>query len=220
MYGDFMMMVDSMIGRVVNALEETGMYDDTLLVFTSDNGPTWYEKDVERFGHDSSGGLRGMKADAWEAGHRMPFIVRWPGRVHADSESQQTICFTDLLATFASIVDVELPAEAGPDSFDFSTVLLDTQPTDTPIRDSLVLQSGTGLMTVRKGDWKLIEGLGSGGFTKPSRITPGPDDPKGQLYNLADDPAETTNLYKEKPEVVEELQAELARVREAARTRP
>ncbi|MEQ9379991.1 MAG: arylsulfatase [Pirellulales bacterium] len=219
MYGDFMMMVDTMIGRVLKTLDDTNMTDDTLLIFTSDNGPTWYEKDVERFGHDSSGGLRGMKADAWEAGHRMPFIVRWPGKVKSDSISQQIICFTDLLATLANIVDVELPLDAGPDSFDFSNVLMDTHPTGTPIRDSLVMQSGAGLMTVRKGDWKLIEGLGSGGFTKPSRIVPGPDDPKGQLYDLANDLAESNNLYTEKPEIVEELQQELSRIQEATRTR-
>jgi len=81
MYGDFAMMVDAMIGRVLAALDDAGMAENTLVIFTSDNGPVWYDKDVERFGHDSAGGLRGMKGDAWEAGHRMPLIVRWPGQV-------------------------------------------------------------------------------------------------------------------------------------------
>ena len=109
MYGDFMMMVDNEIGRVLNALEATEMDEDTMVIFTSDNGPVWYDEDVTRFDHDSSGGLRGMKSDAWEAGHRMPFIVRWPGEVKKGSVSDHLICFTDLMATFAEMHDVTLP---------------------------------------------------------------------------------------------------------------
>ena len=113
MYGDFTMMVDHMIGRVLAALDKAKMTDDTLVIFSSDNGPVWYENDVERFGHDSSGGLRGMKADAWECGHRMPFIVRWPGSVAAGTVSDRLICFTDLLATFGELVETELTDDAG-----------------------------------------------------------------------------------------------------------
>jgi arylsulfatase A len=219
MYGDFSVMVDAMVGRVLKSFDDAGMTNDTLLIFTSDNGPVWFESDVKRFGHDSSGGLRGMKADAWECGHRMPFIVRWPGKVKPSSVSKQTICFTDLLATFASIVDVELPADAGPDSLDFSTVLLGTHPDDTPIRDSLVIQSGGGVMTIRSGDWKLITALGSGGFSKPRNIKPGPKGPKGQLYNLAADLGETKNLYLQEPEVVKRLLKKLAAIQESDRKR-
>ncbi len=109
MYGDFMLMVDAQIGMVIDAMERTGMSENTLLVFSSDNGPVWYDIDTQRYGHDSSGGLRGMKADAWEAGHRMPFIVRWPGRVKQGSVSDQTICFTDLLATCAAVTGADHP---------------------------------------------------------------------------------------------------------------
>lgn len=220
MYGDFTMMVDAMIGRVLKSLDETGLSNDTLVVFTSDNGPVWYETDVERFDHDSSGGLRGMKADAWECGHRMPFIVRWPGQIKKGSVSNQTICFTDLLATFAAITDADLPNDAGPDSYSFLPALNGTLPADEPIRDQLVIRSGRGTMTIRSGDWKLITALGSGGFSKPSRVKPGPNDPKGQLYNLADDLGETKNLYNQEPEVVERLQKLLARVRDMAVSRP
>ena len=146
-----------------------------------------------------------MTADAWEAGHRMPFVVRWPGRVKAGSLSRQTICFTDLLATFSAIVGTELREEAGPDSFNLLPVLLGTQPEDQPIRDSLVIASGNGTMTIRSGPWKLIAGLGSGGFSKPSRTKPTPDGPNGQLYNLDDDLGETTNLYQANPQVVNKL---------------
>ena len=100
------------------ALEGKGLAQDTLLIFTSDNGPVWFEHDVERFGHDASGGLRGMKADAWENGHRMPFIARWPGHVEAGSVSDQTLCFTDLLATMAALLNVDLTEQENLDSLD------------------------------------------------------------------------------------------------------
>jgi len=208
MYGDFMMMNDHEIGRVVAALRAAGMLDDTLLVFTSDNGPVWYPVDVERFGHDSAGGFRGMKGDAWEAGHRMPFIVRWPGRVKAGATSDQTLCFTDLLATFAEITGSELPDGAGPDSVSFLRALKG----ESFPRPPIVMESGSRLMTIRSGNWKFIDGLGSGGFTRPSRVKPGPGDPAGQLYDLEADPAETTNRYAEHPQIVERLRAEMRRI--------
>ena len=219
MYGDFLMMVDDNIGRVVGALDEAGMADDTLLVFSSDNGPVWYEEDVERFDHDSSGGLRGMKADAWECGHRMPFIVRWPGKVKQGAVSQQLIGFTDMLATFAGVVGAELPREAGPDSFDFTPVLLGKQAEEESVRESLVVFSGGGTPTIRSGPWKLIEGLGSGGFSKPRKVAPELGGPIGQLYHLGDDIGETRNLYQERPEVVARLKKELRRIRSAEGSR-
>lgn len=220
MYGDFTMMVDAMIGRVLEALKKNDMADNTLVIFSSDNGPVWFEDDVKRFDHDSSGGLRGMKADAWECGHRMPFIVRWPDKVKPGSTSTQMICFTDLMATFADVVKTKLPHEAGPDSFSFLPTLLGDQPDDKPIRDQLVIRSGNGTMTIRDGDWKLITALGSGGFTKPNRIKPGPNDPKGQLYNLGDDLGETKNLYAENPDMVAKLLARLAEIQKNGRSRP
>lgn len=219
MYGDFTVMVDDMLGRVLKALEKAEMSDETLVVVTSDNGPVWYDSDVQRFNHDSSGGLRGMKADAWEAGHRMPFVVRWPGVVKAGSISQQTICFTDLLATFAEIVNVELPDEAGPDSFSLLPVLFGKQPDEQPIRPSFVMASGNRTMTVRIGDWKLIEGLGSGGFSKPAKVKPSEGGPTGQLYNLTNDPDESDNLFVENPDIVARLRAELKRVERSGRSR-
>ena len=220
MYGDFTAMVDSMIGHVLKALDKAGMTDDTLVLFSSDNGPVWYAVDKQRFGHDSCGGLRGMKGDAWEAGHRMPFIVRWPGRVAAGSVTSQTVCFTDVLATLAAITGADLPDGAGPDSFDFSPVLLGRQPEDQPIRKSLALYSANKTMIVRAGPMKLITALGSGGFTAPSREEPKPDGPQGQLYNLADDPAEQQNLYLKHPETVAQLEAELERIVKSGRSRP
>ena len=220
MYGDFLVMVDAMIGRVVEALDKAGMSDDTLLFFTSDNGPVWYDADVQRFGHDSVGGLRGMKADAWEGGHRMPFIARWPGRIRAGSTSRQTICFTDMLATFAAVADAKLPPDAGPDSFNILPVLLGKQPEAKPIRGPIVIPARRGMMSIRSGHWKLITGLGSGGFSKPSNTKPQPGGPVGQLYHLGNDLAETRNLYQEKPKIVNSLLAKLEQIRSQPRTRP
>ena len=220
MYGDFLVMVDAMVGRVLEALDKAGMNDDTLLFFTSDNGPVWYDTDVQRFGHDSVGGLRGMKSDAWEGGHRMPFIARWPGRIQAGSVSRQTICFTDMLATFAAVVDAKLPPNAGPDSFDILPVLLGKQPESKAIRGPLVIPARRGMMSIRSGHWKLITGLGSGGFTKPNYIKPTPDGPEGQLYHLGDDLAEARNLYLDKPNIVKSLQSKLSQILNQTKTRP
>jgi arylsulfatase A-like enzyme len=219
LYGDFVMMLDAEVGRVLDALDRTGAARDTLVIFTSDNGPVWYPEDVERFGHDSAGGLRGMKGDAWEAGHRMPFLVRWPGRVKAGGVSHQTICFTDLLATFADIQGAKLQGSAGPDSFSILPVLEGRQPGDEPVRGPLVMQSGSrGPMVIRDGDWKYIDAPGSGGFSKSPKPRPG--DPPAQLYHLREDPGERRNLYHDHPDKVRELKQRLKAVVESPRTRP
>jgi arylsulfatase A-like enzyme len=160
-----------------------------------------------------------MKADAWEAGHRMPLIVRWPQKVARGSHSDQTICFTDLLATLAAITETDLPRDAGPDSFNLLPELLGEHPAEQPIRGPLVMASGNGTMTVRQGPWKYIAALGSGGFSKPKRVQPGPDDPPGQLYNLRDDLGETKNLYRARPEIVTNMQRILAEIQSSPRSR-
>jgi arylsulfatase A len=220
MYGDFVMMVDAQVGRVLAALKQANMSQDTLLIFASDNGPVWTPVDVAGFGHDAAGGLRGMKSDVWEAGHRMPFIVRWPGHVEAGTVTDQTICFTDLLATFADICGVKLPTGAGPDSFSILPVLEGRQPAGKPVRGPVVMQAGSSsAMMIRSGDWKFINQLGSGGFSKPKIINPAPGGPEGQLYNLRDDLAETNNLYLKHPEIVAGLQAEMQRIVKAEHSR-
>lgn len=211
MYGDFMAMVDANIGQVLAALEKAGMDENTLVIFSSDNGPVWYDTDMERFGHDATGGLRGMKGDAWEAGHRMPFIVRWPGEVEPGSESHRTICFTDVLATAAELTCTELPEGAGQDSYSFYPELTGNA-AGNPARPPIVMRSANGTMMIRSGDWKLIKGLGSGGFSKPGRVEPGPGDPAGQLYNLAKDRGEQNNLYLEQEKIVEQLALEMRKI--------
>jgi arylsulfatase A len=220
MYGDFVMMVDAEVGRVLAALKQTDMTRDTLLIFSSDNGPVWYRADVARFGHDAESGLRGMKGDLWEAGHRMPFIVRWPGHVKPGAVTDQTICFTDLLATFAEICDVKLPAEAGQDSFSLLPVLEGRQPEGKPVRGPIVMKATSGpAMMIRSGDWVFINRLGSGGFSEPRTIKPEPGGPTGQLYDLRNDLAETNNLYLKYPETVARLEAKMKQIIEAGHSR-
>ncbi|QDT58558.1 Arylsulfatase precursor [Stieleria bergensis] len=232
LYGDFAMMVDDQIGQVLKTLDDTGLSQDTLVVFTSDNGPVWYEQDVQRFNHDSSGGLRGMKADAWECGHRMPMVIRWPGVVKAGASSNRLVSFVDFLATLDELVEANIyrNAEAmandvGPDSFSFLSELTG-KPSNAPKRQSLALRSGRRHMTIRRGSWKWIEGLGSGGFSKSPK--PSKTDPKanidrlssiGQLYNLEADLGETKNVADQHARLVTELRELVHQIEHNPRSR-
>lgn len=225
MYGDFMEEVDAMIGKVVESLRENEMLDDTLLIFTSDNGPTWYEEDVAKFDHDASGGLRGMKADAWEAGHRVPFVVRWPGKVQAGTSTTRLVCFTDLFSTLASIAGYELQSSDAPDSFGFSDELfqasgtLDERAKDERAevaakRTSIVMRSGGGFMVFRDGNYKLIDSLGSGGFSSPRKRKAEAGEPPVQLYDLSQDLSESINIASARPDLVEKLKTEMKLIQE------
>ena len=213
-YGDFAAQVDGVVGRVVKALEESGLATNTLLVYTSDNGAHWFDTDIGQFGHRANGTLRGQKADIYEGGHRVPLMVLWPGKVAGGTVSQQPVVLTDLMATFASITGAEVAQQAAPDSVDFSPVLLSED--DARIqRLPMVHHSMNGMFAIRAGNWKLIEGLGSGGFTKPSRIEATGQEMPYQLYDLANDLAETSNVAGEHPEVVKALLAELNLIRDS-----
>lgn len=217
-YGDFVQQVDAAVGAVLQTLAETGLAENTLVVFTSDNGPYWRPDYVERFGHKAAGGFRGMKGDAFEGGHRIPFIVRWPGQVKAGTTSAATTTLTNLMATCQEMVGAKNRAVLPEDSYSILPVLLGkTQ--QVPDQPAVVHSSSTGFFAIRKGDWKLIEGLGSGGFTEPKELKPEAGGPAGQLYNLASDSAETQNLYQQNPEKVRELAGLLAKIR-ASKTRP
>jgi arylsulfatase A-like enzyme len=202
LYGDFVMQVDAVVGQVLGALETSGLAPETLVMFSSDNGPVWYDKDRARFGHDAAGGWRGMKGSSWEAGHRMPFIVRWPGRVPPGSVSTRTIAFSDVFATLAELVGLtQLPAGAAEDSVSFLPFALDPARPDEP-RPPIVHDQGT----LRDGDWKLILPRGRGGKAGKS---PGG---AGELYHLRTDPGEQQNRFAEQPERVQKMQARLRAV--------
>jgi len=220
LYADFVMETDAIVGRVMDALEEAGAADNTLFVFTSDNGCAPYigVPDLEAMGHYPSAIYRGYKADAWDGGHRIPFIARWPGVVEAGSECAQTACLTDLMATCAEICDTDLPDEAGEDSLSILPLL---QGGNEPVRDTVVHHSITGKFAIRQGKWKLVLCPGSGGWASPK------DDealeqglPGIQLYDMAADPSETHNLEAEQPEVVERLTALLEQLVADGRTSP
>ncbi len=217
-YGDFAAQVDASVVEILDALDAQGLADNTIVVYTSDNGAHWYPDDIETFGHRANLMLRGQKADIWEGGHRVPFVVRWPGVVDADAVSDVLTTHTDLLATFAAVVGTTVPDGAGEDSFNMLPAWFG-QASAAPIRSSAIHHSLDGMFAIRKGPWKLIEGRGSGGFTQPRRITPESGEPAGQLYNLETDPAEATNLYLEEPAVVADLQALLDQARQDGQTR-
>ena len=213
-YGDFVAQVDHVIGRIERTLDRLGFSENTLLVVTSDNGSHWPVSDIRKWGHRANHVYRGQKADIHEGGHRVPFLVRWPGRIRPGGRSAQTACLTDLLATFAEVVGFRLPDDAGEDSFSLLPILEGRS--DRIARPYTIHHALRGLFAIREGDWKLIDGQGSGGFT---RVPVKKDDPKGQLYNLADDPTEKKNLYDSRPEVVGRLAKLLEQCKQRGRSR-
>lgn len=211
-YGDFVQMVDAQVGDFLKSLDASGVSENTIVIFTSDNGPFWKPDFIERFDHRAAHNYRGMKADIYEGGHRIPFMVRWPGKIKAGSKSNFRTTLTNLMATCAELVGSPLNDDTGEDSQSILPVLLEDE---DQIKEAIpiVHHSSRGFFALRKGDWKLIEKRGSGGFSIPAVIEPKEGEAEGQLYNLAEDPSETTNLYNEKPELLKELQAELNNIK-------
>lgn len=213
-YADFVMQTDDAVGRILAALEQHGVAEKTLVIFTADNGcsPQAGVEALEKKGHFASAGFRGYKSDIWEGGHRVPFLVRWPGVVKPASASDATICLVDFMATIAEITGAKLPAEAAPDSVSFLPTLRGIE--FAPLRDSVVHHSIEGRFAIRSGQWKLCLCAGSGGWSK------GGDRDPVQLYDLTADPGETTNLASKNPEVVERLTALLHRQITEGRSTP
>ena len=150
------MNVDAMIGQVMATLEKLKLKENTLIFFSSDNGPVWYPQDIEKFGHRAAGPWNGMKGALTDAGHHMPFIASWPGKIQAGSTCGELICFTDMMATLASLLGEKLPNDAGEDSFDISPLLRGEKPAK-PIRNGMVhVNYGSYTLAIREGDWKLI----------------------------------------------------------------
>lgn len=205
-YADFVMQTDAVVGEVLAALEREGLAANTLVFFTADNGcsPAAKTDELERAGHFASGAFRGYKADIWEGGHRVPFFVRWPGKVKAGSQSAQLICHSDLLATCAELLGAKLPATAGEDSVSLLPALLGTD--KAPLHEAVVHHSINGSFAIRQGKWKLALCAESGGWSAP---TPGSKAAQSlsavQLYDLDADKTEAKNLQAERPEEVARL---------------
>ncbi len=210
-YADFVMETDAQIGRVLDAIEQSNIAGNTLIILTSDNGCAPYigADELERKGHFPSAQWRGYKSDAWEGGHRIPFIVKWPEEVKPGSTCGQLVHQADIMATIAEVLDVDLPENGGEDSFSLLPLL---KGKEKPVRQNAVSCSIRGIPSIRLGEWKLILDSGSGGWTK------GESDQKVQLYRLDKDPGETSNLASKYPEKVDEMKKLLEKLIEDGRS--
>lgn len=236
LYADFVMETDAAVGRILEAIDVSGTGDNTLVIFTSDNGCAPYVGNtldtetqhislgtykkgrtkppvavMEEKGHYPSGPFRGYKSDVWEGGHRVPFIVRWPGTVGAGSSCSQLVHQADLMATLADILNISLPDDAGEDSFSILPLL---QGGNEAVREHSISTSIYGLPGLRLGDWKYIPGPGSGGWS------PGESTHQVQLYNLVNDPGETNNLADREPERVIQMKELLEKLITEGRSTP
>lgn len=237
-YGDFVAETDGVVGEVLDALKEGGMDENTLVIFTSDNGGLWHgweaveSDDIAGYkptahatytserGHRSNAILRGTKADVYEGGHRVPFIVRWPSRVRGGAVSETLVELNDLFATVAEITGRPLPNASAEDSFSFLAALTGRAPEKAwPARTFAVHHSLTGVFALREGYWKYVPSRGSGGFSTPKQIEPKGGEPEGQLYQLKQDLQETRNLWSLEPERVARMSTRLEEIRRGTRTR-
>ncbi|MDP6468818.1 MAG: arylsulfatase [Pirellulaceae bacterium] len=226
-HGDFIFELDDVVGELMETLERLGVAKNTVVIFSSDNGPevasVYYMRQDHH--HDGARPWRGIKRDNWEGGHRVPFIVRWPGKVPAGTTSDQITSLTDVMATVAAIVDAKLPDNAAEDSFNMLPALLGKD--KGPIRDYILQQGfgGTRYLAIRRGHWKYLAHKGSGGnryeshrLLKKYYLPDTAPDAPGQLYNLETDPGETKNLYFENPKIAEQLKSLLKESLESGRS--
>ena len=226
-YGDFVYQTDHICGGVLKALEENGFADNTIVIFTADNGAEAYcLKRIQKYDHESSGQFRGMKRDIYEGGHRVPFIVRWPGKVKAGSVNDGIISQVDIMATLAAIVGAEVPKDTAHDSFNQLPTLLGETPS---ARTEIVHNTYKDAYVVRQGDWLLVDRKGvRGQHAGAHRKVPKWYDEKygytmsetpGELFNMAKDPSQKNNLYEQMPDKVEELKALLKKIRAKGQVR-
>jgi arylsulfatase A len=225
-YGDFVQEVDWTVGQIMQALEEEGLAENTLLIFTSDNGSPGRDgtrmagpvNSVRQHGHNPSHIFRGIKADIWEGGHRVPFFVRWPGKISPGRQSTETICHTDLMATLAAILEKPLPQNAAEDSYNILPAWFE-EAYDPPLREATVHHSIDGSFAIRQGKWKLVLCAGSGGWSQPKNQQAIEEGLAAmQLYDLNLDPGEENNLFDQHPEVVRRLSDLLQKYQEEGRS--
>ena len=177
--------------------------ENTLLIFTSDNGAPWSEHDKLIYAHQSNWGSRGQKADLWNGGHRIPLFMEWPVGINNGVTCTQTVGLIDIIATLSELTGEEIENGYAEDSYSFLHILKGSL--EEPHRNYIIYPSSRGKMSIQAGEWKYINFLGSGGFTKPSLLESVEGGPRGQLYNLHEDPLEQNNLYLEEPAIVKEL---------------
>jgi arylsulfatase A-like enzyme len=217
-YVDFVKQVDHDVGRLLASLDKQGLTENTLVIFTSDNGCSTAANipELQKAGHEPGYVYRGNKADLYEGGHRVPFLVRWPAKVKP-AVSAALIGQFDFLATFAEITGATVPPGMGEDSVSFLPILRGDKST---VRQGIVSQSINGSFAFRDDQWKLCLSAGSGGWSSPK---PGPEEaglPSVQLYDLSKDPGEKTNLQAQFPERVAAMKAELEKIIARGRSTP
>lgn len=205
--GDSVAFVDWMVGQLMAALERNGLVDDTLFIFTSDNGAPTIFDDGDTTVHRPNGPWRGQKGDAWDGGHREPFVARWPGRIEAGAVCDEMFCLVDLMPTLAALAGVPPGAVHAEDGVDVSGLLVDDVDAGRPALDrAIVTHSMSGAFAIHRGRWKAVFGTGSGGgFSEPYGERFSAANPYGQLYDTHTDPGETTNLWDVHPDLVEDL---------------
>ena len=218
-YGDMILMVDDFVGKIEQKLKDNGIADNTMIVFTSDNGcapivdmPML----IEKYGHNSSGIFRGCKFDIWEGGHRVPLIVKWPSAVKAGAQEATTVCLTDFFATFAEMTGIKYGDDAGEDSYSMLSLFKGAGKYN---RADIIHHSGAGMFSIRKGNWKLEFCSGSGGL---EYFGTGRKDGMNdvQLYDLSKDISEKENVYDKHPEVIAEFRALLLKYLMDGRSTP
>ncbi len=211
-YGDFVTMMDAYVGRLEKVLEKTGQLDNTIIIFSSDNGAsTAYMQELGGNGHQANGIYRGQKGDLYEGGHRVPLIMKWKGHIPEGQKRNDLVMLNDIVATMGDLVGAEIPSGGAQDSYSFYGALMNNA--DFQGRTSAVYHSQVGTFGLQSGDYKFIEHLGSGGFTKPRIIKPKKGQVNRQLFNLKEDPAEQNDLAPTSPELVKKMQDELDQIR-------
>ncbi|WP_372753263.1 arylsulfatase [Labilibaculum sp.] len=219
-YGDFVMMVDWVVSEITKSLKEQGIDENTLLIFTSDNGcsPKANFEQLATKGHSPNGNWRGGKADIYEGGHRIPYIVNWPAKIKSSS-SNQLLCTTDLYATLADLLKIKTPDNRAEDSYSFLPAL--GIKSKAPVREDIVNHSINGSFAIHKGDYKVIFCPGSGGWSAPKPNSKGIQLlPKVQVYNLKKDARETHNIQSDNSEIVEEYRQLLSKYVREGRSTP
>lgn len=209
-YADFVMETDDGFKQILDALDKNDLTKNTIVIFSADNGCSKAAgfKVLEKHGHYASAHMRGSKADLWDGGHRVPFVVRWPGKVEAGSTSDQLICLTDFFATTADTLGIPLPKASAEDSVSFLPAFKGEPIVST--RNGVIHHSVSGHFSYRMDNWKLLLSYGSGGWSAINEKTAiKKKAPEAQLYDLSKDPSETTNLYHKHPEIVDKLLKQL-----------
>jgi len=200
------MQTDDVVGQVITAIDSCGISDQTLIVFTSDNGCSKAAgiQQLAELGHRVSGPYRGSKADLWEGGHHIPVFMRWTGTIQPNTSSDETICITDMFATLADLLVSNTPSLAAEDSVSFLPALYAEEVPD--VRNGLIHASISGHFGYRSNNWKLLLARGSGGWTTPNEAQAKKDQlPSFQLYDLTGDPGELHNLQSEHREIAKQL---------------